>query len=113
MRSGRPVFFFWGILVLSSAGCSGLLRTDRLLHAAYSADLSCMAGWTLVRSGTGEGRAPAAGALAALSAGIVKELVDSRAEGWHPFPGDPLDLAADAVGCFAGALLLRAAVIGD
>lgn len=92
-----------------TCSCSGLLRTDRLLHAAWSCHSSCMAGWTFDRCGAGGTEAELAGASAALLAGTVKEIGDAASGG----SADPWDMAADLLGAAAGALLLHAAVTGE
>ena len=108
MRAGSASACAFAWIVLFLQGCAGLARTDRILHAAYSADLSCVAGWTFYNAGAGGGTSAVAGAGFALSAGLVKEILDLRGPG-----ADPLDLVADLAGCVAGALLLDAEVTGD
>jgi hypothetical protein len=67
-----------------------------------------MAGWTFYRAGADGGTSAVAGAGAAFTVGLVKEMLDLGRNG-----ADPLDLAADLAGCVAGALLLDAEVTGD
>ncbi|NLP05492.1 hypothetical protein GX411_06055 [Candidatus Fermentibacteria bacterium] len=97
------------LLMFMTCSCSGLLRTDRLLHLAWSCHSSCMAGWTFERFGAGGTGAELAGASAALLAGTVKEIGDAASGG----SADPWDLAADFLGAAAGAFLLHAAVTGE
>jgi uncharacterized protein YfiM (DUF2279 family) len=74
---------------------TGLLRPDRLQHASLSMTSATALGVV--------SRRPAAGLCGALVLGVAKELWDRHRSGF-----DPVDLAADALGCAAGATIAAA-----
>lgn len=84
-------------IMISSAGCSAF-RTDRILHAVFSADACCLAGGAAEHLGAGDDCVRISSAAAALGLGLAKELWDSRGDGVFDFA----DLAADIAGTAAG-----------
>ena len=85
------------VIMILSSGCSAF-RTDRILHAVFSAHACCLAGGTAEHLGAGDDCIRISSAATALGLGLAKELWDSRGHGVFDFA----DLAADIAGTAAG-----------
>ena len=104
----RSVLIIAPALMLLTGGCS-LLRTDRLLHAAFSAHACCLSGGVASHFGAGDGTVPWTGFSAAMALGLLKEISDAgRGSGF-----DTVDLLADLAGSFAGFYAVERLIVED
>lgn len=95
-------------IMIAASGCAPA-RTDRIMHAVFSADVCCLAAGTAFHLGVPEGSAAPAGLAAALAAGLAEEVRDS-------FSGsgfDPVDLLADIAGAALGYVAAEHLIVED